>query len=132
MKNEKLKYEQIFSSDVSRIIASFLSEKSARALGFGYYQTFETEYQSVFKTGTSNQYQNITALGATPRYAVGVWMGNFSGETVVGKTGSSLPAWVAKNILDFLENTDSLELFKTKSMPSFWFCTVRKLSFDSL
>lgn len=108
-KNEKLKYEQIFSSDVSRIIASFLSEKSARALGFGYYQTFETEYQSVFKTGTSNQYQNITALGATPRYAVGVWMGNFSGETVVGKTGSSLPAWVAKNILDFLENSDSLE-----------------------
>ncbi|MGN0739369.1 MAG: transglycosylase domain-containing protein [Treponema sp.] len=109
LKNEKTKCEQIFSSDVSRIIASFLSEKSARALGFGYYQTFETKYQSVFKTGTSNQYQNITALGATPRYAVGVWMGNFSGETVVGKTGSSLPAWVAKHILDFLENGDGLE-----------------------
>ena len=32
-----------------------------------------------------------------------MWMGNFSGQTVVGKTGSSLPAWVAKNVLDNLE-----------------------------
>lgn len=30
-------------------------------------------------------------------------MGNFSGQTVMGKTGSSLPAWVAKSVLDFLE-----------------------------
>lgn len=110
-KNKTKKPEQIFDADVSRIIASFISEKSSRSLGFGYYQTFETSYPSIFKTGTSNQFQNITALGATPRYAVGVWMGNFSGETVVGKTGSSLPAWVAKNVLDFLENGDELESF---------------------
>ena len=30
-------------------------------------------------------------------------MGNFSGNTVMGKTGSSLHAWVAKNVLDRLE-----------------------------
>ena len=79
-----------------------MSEKNGRSLGFGHYQTFETQYPSIFKTGTSNQFQNITALGATPRYAVAVWMGNFSGETVVGKTGSSLPASVAKKVLDYL------------------------------
>lgn len=100
---------QEFSCDTARIIADFLSEKNARSLGFGVYQTFETKYPSIFKTGTSNQFQNITALGATSRYAVGVWMGNFSGKTVIGKTGSSLPASVAKQILDYLENTDNLE-----------------------
>lgn len=98
--------KQIYSSDTARIIASILSDKSSRALGFGYSQTFETSYPSIFKTGTANQYQNIVALGATKKYSVGVWMGNFSGETVVGKTGSSLPAFVAKNILDYLEKSD--------------------------
>ncbi|MBR5966659.1 MAG: transglycosylase domain-containing protein [Treponema sp.] len=95
--------KQIYSKDTARLICSILSDKDARALGFGYNQVFQTEYPSIFKTGTSNQYQNITALGSTKRYTIGVWMGNFSGQTVMGKTGSSLPAWVAKNVLDFLE-----------------------------
>ncbi|MCR4733541.1 MAG: transglycosylase domain-containing protein [Treponema sp.] len=94
---------QIYSSDTARLICSILSDKGARALGFGYSQTFETDYPSIFKTGTSNQYQDIVALGSTKNFTIGVWMGNFSGETVMGKTGSSLPAWVAKKILDLLE-----------------------------
>ena len=93
---------QIYKQDTARIMCSILSDKAARALGFGYTQTFETDYPAIFKTGTSNQYQNIIALGATKQYTVGVWMGNFNGQTVVGKTGSSLPAWVAKNLLDYV------------------------------
>ncbi|MBR5646449.1 MAG: transglycosylase domain-containing protein [Treponema sp.] len=96
--------KQIYEKDTARIICDFLSDKSARSLGFGYSQTFQTDYPSIFKTGTANQYQNIVALGATPEFTVGVWMGNFSGSTVVGKTGSSLPAWIAKSILDLLTN----------------------------
>lgn len=119
---------QVYSTDSARIIASFLSEKNARSLGFGYYQTFETDYPSIFKTGTSNQYQNITALGATPRYAVGVWMGNFSGETVIGKTGSSLPASIAKKILDYLENFDEKESLDFKQPENYEKVPVCQLS----
>ena len=93
---------QIYTSDTARLIDDFLSDKAARVTGFGYSQVFETDYPSIFKTGTSNQYQNIIALGATREYTIGVWMGNFSGQTVVGKTGSSLPAWVAKSLLDYI------------------------------
>jgi penicillin-binding protein 1C len=57
----------------------------------------------MFKTGTANQYQSIVALGATPRFTVAVWMGNFSGETVVGRTGSSLPAFIVRQLLVFLQ-----------------------------
>lgn len=99
------KGNQIYSQDTARLICSILSDKSSRALGFGYAQTFETDYPSIFKTGTSNQYQNITALGATKDFTIGVWMGNFAGQTVIGKTGSSLPAWVAKNLLDYVEKS---------------------------
>lgn len=98
---------KIYSRDTARILCSILSDKNARSMGFGYSQTFETKYPAIFKTGTSNQYQNIVALGSTKNFTVGVWMGNFSGNTVIGKTGSSLPAFVAKSILDYLEqNTD--------------------------
>ena len=98
----ELEPKQIFTQDTTRIICSILSDKKARVAGFGYHQSFETDYPAIFKTGTANQYQNIVALGATPDYTVGVWMGNFSGNTVMGKTGSSLPASVAKNVLDYL------------------------------
>lgn len=100
---------QVYSPDTARIMCSILSDKASRALGFGYSQTFQTNYPSIFKTGTANQYQNIIALGSTKKYTIGVWMGNFSGQTVVGKTGSSLPAWVAKNILDVLERESPSE-----------------------
>ena len=94
---------RVYSPDTARLICSILSDKNARAMGFGYFQTFETDYPSIFKTGTANQYQSIVALGATKNFSVGVWMGNFSGNTVIGKTGSSLPASTAKSILDYLE-----------------------------
>ena len=93
---------QVFSADTAAIICDMLSDQRARALGFGFTQVFSTEYPAIFKTGTSNQFQNIVALGATPRYSVGVWMGNYSGETVVQQTGSSLPATVARFLLDEL------------------------------
>lgn len=106
---------QIYSPDTARIITSILSDKGARALGFGYTQTFQTSYPSIFKTGTSNQFQNIIALGATQKYTIGVWMGNFSGNTVIGKTGASLPAWIAKKVLDQL--TDYSDFSETQAFP---------------
>ena len=127
---------QLYSTDTSRLICSILSDKGARSLGFGYTQTFQTDYPSIFKTGTSHQYQNIIALGATKHYTIGVWMGNFSGNTVIGKTGSSLPAWVAKNILDKLEGkSENLNSNNTFAEPEHWhkerICSLSGLKADS-
>jgi len=87
------------------IITDILSDQASRFTGFGVAPTLSTEFPSMFKTGTANQFQHIWALGATGRYTVGVWMGNFSGETVVGKTGSSIPARIAVDLLKALEQT---------------------------
>lgn len=95
----------VYTKDTSRIICSILSDPNSRSTGFGYSTVFQTPFSSIFKTGTANQYQNITALAATPLYTVGVWMGNFTGETIIGKTGSSIPASIAKDILCFLQGT---------------------------
>ena len=97
--------KSVYSKDASRLICSILSDANSRAMGFGYATVFQTPFSSIFKTGTANQYQNITALAATPLYTVGVWMGNFTGETVVGKTGSSIPASLANEILCLLQGS---------------------------
>jgi penicillin-binding protein 1C len=90
------------------VITDMLSDRASRFTGFGPAPVLATEFPSMFKTGTANQYQHIWALGATPRFTVGVWMGNFSGETVIGRTGSSIPARIASDLLKALEQTADL------------------------
>ena len=112
----KSKSTQVFSYDTSALICDILSDKNSRALGFGYSEVFKPGFDAIFKTGTANQYQNITALGATPLYTVGVWMGNFDGETVLGKTGSSIPAAICKEILMYLQGTENVKF----ALPNQW------------
>jgi penicillin-binding protein 1C len=87
------------------MIADILSDRSSRFVGFGPAPALATPFLSMFKTGTANQFQHIWALGATKRFTVGVWMGNFSGETVIGSTGSSIPASIASRLLSALEQS---------------------------
>lgn len=93
---------RVYAPDTARILCDMLSDKEARALGFGHAKVFDAPYPCIFKTGTSNQFQNIIALGSTTEFSAGVWMGNFDGETVIGKTGSSIPAEIVRELLDYL------------------------------
>ncbi len=83
------------------IICDILSDPAARARGFGYNSAFTLPFPAMFKTGTTDQFQHIWALAATPDYTVGIWMGNNTGETVIGRTGSSVPARIAAEVLTF-------------------------------
>jgi len=96
---------QVMTSYSAWIISDILSDKASRFTGFGTAPTLATEFPALFKTGTANQFQHIWALGATARFTVGVWMGNFSGETVIGRTGSSIPARIAADLLRALEQS---------------------------
>lgn len=48
---------------------------------------FESMKRVAWKTGTSYGGRDAWAIGATPRYVVGVWVGNASGEGRAGLTG---------------------------------------------
>jgi penicillin-binding protein 1C len=99
----------VMSPYAAWIIADILSDRSSRFVGFGPAPALATSFESMFKTGTANQFQHIWALGATKRFTVGVWMGNFSGETVIGSTGSSIPARIAAKLLGVLEESAGQE-----------------------
>ena len=87
------------------LVSDILADRPSRFLGFGLAPVMATPFESMFKTGTANQFQNIWALAATRRFTVGVWMGNFSGETVIGSTGSAIPASIAARLLAAMEES---------------------------
>jgi len=112
IENSENTNSQAVSADTARLICSILSDHRARLLAFGRPVNFETPFPAIFKTGTANQFQSIVALGATPRFTAAVWMGNFTGETVIGRTGSSLPASIVRSLLLRIHSSGPVEKFR--------------------
>lgn len=83
-------------------IRSILSDPAGRFTGFAEGSAFDVPFDAIFKTGTANQYQHVWALGAAGDVVVGIWMGNFVGETIIGRTGSGIPARAAARVLSAL------------------------------
>jgi penicillin-binding protein 1C len=98
---------QIFNSETTRLIESILSDNVNRILGFGRRGLGTSGFDAMMKTGTSNQFNNIWAVGATPVLVCGVWMGNFSGKTVIGSPGSGLPAEALVDVLSKLQKGET-------------------------
>ncbi|MEI8095304.1 MAG: transglycosylase domain-containing protein [Spirochaetales bacterium] len=94
--------KQVMSATTAAQIRDILSDQPSRFLGFGSSRTLQRDYDAMFKTGTANQYQQVWALGATAQVTIGVWMGNFRGQTVIGRTGSGIPAKALVEVLDTL------------------------------
>lgn len=63
-----------------------------------------------WKTGTSYGFRDAWAVGVTPRYAVGVWVGNATGEGKPGLVGARAAAPVMFDIFNMLP---SAEWFQT-------------------
>ena len=58
----------------------------------GYWKRFNSTQKIAWKTGTSFGHRDAWAIGATPDYTVGVWVGNASGDGRPGVTGVALAA----------------------------------------
>lgn len=55
-----------------------------------------------WKTGTSNGFRDAWAIGITPQYAIGVWVGNATGEGKPGLTGARTAGPVLFEALNLL------------------------------
>jgi penicillin-binding protein 1C len=99
---------EIYDPFSAWLICSILSDPSARATGFGTRTYFKTTVPSMFKSGTSSEFTNLWCIGATPRYTVGAWAGNFDGRAVINKTGSIVPTQIVSDILNRLSEEHPL------------------------
>lgn len=72
---------------------------------------FFTDGQPIaWKTGTSYGFKDAWAVGVTPKYAIGVWVGNANGEGRPGLTGILAAAPVLFDVLNMLPGSGWFEI----------------------
>ncbi len=82
----------------------------------GYWRKFSSSQKIAWKTGTSFGQRDAWALGVTPQYTVGVWVGNADGRGIAGLTGVKIAAPILFDIFNRI--TDSATLDSTVSIAS--------------
>ena len=78
-------------ADLCWLIADILSDNAARVPAFGATSALRFDFPVACKTGTSTDFRDNWAMGYTPEFTVGVWVGNFNGapmREVSGVTGA--------------------------------------------
>ena len=85
----------VLDAGAAFIVGDMLADANARAPTFGTDSLLATRFWSAVKTGTSKDMRDNWALGYTPRYSVGVWVGNASGAPMwdVSGTSGAAPVW---------------------------------------
>jgi penicillin-binding protein 1C len=86
---------RLIAADAVFLVADILADRAARVATFGLDNNMNTTFWSAAKTGTSKDLRDNWCIGFTDRYTVGVWVGNFEGDSmhdVSGVTGAA-PAW---------------------------------------
>lgn len=84
--------------DEAYIVTNILSDNSARAPAFGVNSAFNLPFELAGKTGTTKDYRDNWAVGYTPEWTVGVWVGNFDGAPMRKVSGITGAAPVLKEV----------------------------------
>ena len=105
-KNDKNMDERVISEETALIISDIMSDKNARSLTFGMESSLNTNFWSAVKTGTSKDMRDNWCIGFTDTYTVGVWVGNFSGESMWNVSGVSGAAPVWAKVMNYLNRGD--------------------------
>lgn len=70
------------------------------------WQFFDSSQPIAWKTGTSFGFKDAWAVGTTPKYTIGVWVGNADGEGRPGLTGITAAAPILFDVLDALPQSN--------------------------
>lgn len=93
------------------LVADMLADNTARAAAFGLNSYLAFDFPVACKTGTSSDYRDNWALGCTPEFTVGVWVGNMDGSPMRGITGVTGAAPVLHEIFTHLHTTRGTSWF---------------------
>ncbi|MFN3232356.1 MAG: penicillin-binding protein 1C [Alphaproteobacteria bacterium] len=100
---------QVWSTEVAYLVASILSDRAARVTTFGLSNNLNTRFWSAVKTGTSKDMRDNWSIGFSPRFTVGVWVGNFEGDSMRNVSGVSGAAPVWQEIMTLLHERGAAE-----------------------
>ncbi len=101
------KPQQMFSPQIAFILTDILADRDARIPAFGYLSPLNLPFACAVKTGTTVDYRDNWTVGFTPRYTVGVWVGNFDATPMHNISGVTGCGPLFKDIMLLLENRNS-------------------------
>jgi penicillin-binding protein 1C len=93
---------RVLDGRASFIIGDILADRAARSITFGLKNELATTFWSAVKTGTSKDMRDNWCVGYSERYTVGVWVGNFDGQSMWDVSGVSGAAPVWRDVMDYL------------------------------
>ncbi len=104
LQSEQEKPVRIFSPEIAFILTDILADRDARVPAFGYLSPLNLPFDCAVKTGTSADFRDNWTVGYTPRYTVGVWVGNFDATSMHNISGVTGCGPLFKDIMLLLEN----------------------------
>ncbi|MYN38997.1 penicillin-binding protein 1C [Duganella sp. FT109W] len=93
---------RVLDARASFIVSDILADRAARSITFGLKNELATTFWAAVKTGTSKDMRDNWCVGYTDKYTVGVWVGNFDGQSMWDVSGVSGAAPVWRDVMDYL------------------------------
>jgi membrane carboxypeptidase/penicillin-binding protein len=105
--------QQVIRPDVSYLVTDILSDNRARTPAFGADNPLTLPDRPVAaKTGTTNDFRDGWAMGYTPQYVVGVWVGNANYQEMKGGAdGVRVAAPIWQKVMAYLHDGVPVETF---------------------
>jgi len=101
----------LFSEGTAYLISQILSDIERPDLPKRYLETSRLP-KVAWKTGTSYGRRDAWSIGFSPRYTVGVWMGNFDGTGVPELTGSTMAVPLLLEVFNSIDYNASKDWLK--------------------
>ncbi|AJC93277.1 penicillin-binding protein 1C [Campylobacter subantarcticus LMG 24377] len=105
--NELLYEENAYHKESKKIIssgASFLTLQVLKGLDRAGLKQYDSNIVVSWKTGTSYGRKDAWAIGTSPKYTLGVWVGNFSGEANTNLYGVNVAGELFFELLSLLDD----------------------------
>ncbi|MFC1485217.1 penicillin-binding protein 1C [bacterium] len=94
---------RFFNPKVAYLLTDILADNNAREPAFGAFSPLNLPFKCAAKTGTSKDFRDNWTIGYTPRYTVGVWVGNFDGKPMYSVSGITGAGPIFRDIMITLE-----------------------------
>ncbi|MEN3950967.1 penicillin-binding protein 1C [Iodidimonas sp. SYSU 1G8] len=98
---------RVMSEASAFLVSNILSDRAARITTFGLANTLNTRFWSAVKTGTSKDMRDNWCIGYSRRYTVGVWVGNFEGDSMHNVSGVSGAAPIWQDVISQLARDET-------------------------
>lgn len=106
---------RVLEEGTAYVITDILKDNNARAAAFGLNSPLSVPFELAAKTGTSKDYKDNFTLAYTPRWTIGVWVGNFDASPMQKVSGVTGAGPIMHDLAVWLQNKYPSPGFKTPS-----------------